>query len=79
MSRNAGTDLRGSLAQLGLLVRVKALFGAGGALGSMEGFKAAAQAGVAESTVAAAVAGKLVGYVSDLRNLLIDMDLPWVL
>ncbi len=43
-----------------------------------KGFKAAAQAGVAQGAVAAAVAGKLVGHVAYLGNLLVDMGLPRV-
>ena len=76
MGCNSGADLHGGLTEPGLLVGIDAFLGAGGALRSVEGFKAAAQAGVAEVAVAAAIAWELVNYVAYLSRILIDMDLP---
>ena len=78
-SGNAGPDLRGSLAEPGLLVGVETFLGAGGTLGTVEALKATAQAGVAEGTVAAAVAWQLVDHAGDLCHLLVHVDLPRIL
>ena len=64
VARDAGADLRGRFAELGLLVCEEAFLGAGGALGAVQPFKATAQAGVAQGAVAAAVAGQLVGHAA---------------
>ena len=71
-------DLGWVFAEFGLLVGEEALLGASGALGAVQAFKAAAQAGVAEGAVAAAVAGELVGDAGDFSYVLIDVDLPGV-
>ena len=42
----------------------------------MQPFEATAQAGMAEGAVAAAIAGQLVDDAADLRDLLIDVQLP---
>src|SRR5258708_24292771 len=67
------------LAQLGLLIGVEAFLRASGALRPVHALKAAAQAGVAESAVAATVARQLVNHVADLRDLLVDVLLPRIL
>jgi len=58
---------------------IEGFFGAGGTFRAVQTFIATAQAGVAESAIAAAVAGELVEQVADLRSLLIDMPLPGIL
>ena len=78
MAGDGCADLGWGFAQPGLLVGVEAFLGAGGALGAVESLEAAAQAGVAESAVATAVAGKLVGHAGNFGHLLVDVDLPWV-
>ena len=75
---DAGANLGRSLACLGHGKGIERLLGARGALGAMQTFVAAAQAGVAESSIAAAVARKLVKHVSDLGRLLINVHLPWI-
>ena len=69
-------NLGRGLSEFGLLIGEEPLFGAGRALGAVEPFKAAAEAGMAESAIAVAIARQLVEDVSDLRGLLVDMDLP---
>jgi len=75
---DSGSDLHGGLAQSGLLVSEESFFSAGGAFGAVESFKAASQAGVAQSAVATAITGELVEHARYLRRLLIGMHLPWV-
>ena len=75
---NGGADLRRLLAELGLLIGEEAFLGAGGALGPVQTFKTAAQAGVAQGPIAAAVAGKLVDHAADLSHLLINVLLPGI-
>jgi hypothetical protein len=76
---DAGADLSGRPALLRLLVRVEAFLGAGGARGSVQAFKATAQAGMAQGAVAAAVAGELVSDAAHLGDLLIYVALPGIL
>lgn len=47
VARDGGANLRGRFAELGLLVGEETFLGAGGALGSVQRLKAAAQAGMA--------------------------------
>jgi hypothetical protein len=75
----AGADLSGGFAEPGLLVSIHAFLGAGRALGTVRCLKTAAQAGVTQSTVAAAVARQLVKNAADLSSFLIGVLLPWVL
>jgi hypothetical protein len=75
---DAGADFGWCSAQFGLLVDEEALFGASGAFGAMQALKAAAQAGVAEGAVAAAIAGELIGDAADFRHLLVHVHLPGV-
>ena len=76
---DAGADFGGGLALPGHAISVDAFFGAGGALGAVQALKAAAQAGVAEGAIAAAVAGQLIKDVPDFCGLLVDMNLPGIL
>jgi hypothetical protein len=76
---DGSADLGRRFAQFGLLVGEEAFFGAGGALRAVQALKAAAQAGMAKSTVAPAVAGELVEDVPDAGGLLVDVHLPGVL
>jgi hypothetical protein len=76
--RNGSSNLRRRFAQLGLLVSKQALFGAGGALGAVQAFKAAPQAGMTQSAVTAAVAGQLVENVAHLGCILVDVHLPGI-
>ena len=78
MVGDGGANLDGGLAEFELRVGEEGLLGAGGALGAVQALVATAQAGVAESAVAAAVARELVEDVSDLDGLLIDVDLPGI-
>src|SRR5437899_702052 len=73
---DGGADLRRALAQLGLLIGEKAFLGAGGALRAVKRFEAAPQAGMTESAVATAIAGKLVNHAADFGGLFINVDLP---
>src|ERR1035437_10339010 len=75
---NGGANLRGSLAQLGLLVSKEAFLGAVGTLRAVRGLIATVQAGVAQGAVATAIAGKLIDHAADLDRLLITVDLPWI-
>jgi hypothetical protein len=76
MPRDSRANLLGRLSQLRLLVGVEAFLGAGRALGPVQRFEAAPQAGVAQGTVAAAVARELVDHTAHLGHLLIHVDLP---
>jgi hypothetical protein len=75
---NGGADLGWLFAKLSLLISKKAFLGTGGALSPMQPFKTTAQAGVPESSVAAAVAGKLIQNAAHLGGLLINVFLPWI-
>src|SRR5215469_5371361 len=75
---DALADLGGGLAKLRLLVGVEAFLGAGRALGAVQRLETAAEAGMAQGFVAAAVAGKLVGDAGDPGHLLVDVRLPRV-
>jgi len=76
---DGGADLGRRLAQSGLLVGEKALFGAGGALGAVQAFEATAQTGMAQGPVTAAVARKLVEDIPNPGSFLVDVHLPGVL
>jgi len=65
---DAGANLRGRPASLGLVVGVEAFLGAGGALGGVRRLVATVQAGVAQGAVAAAVAGQLINNAGDQRG-----------
>src|SRR5208283_1506075 len=78
MARNAGADLRGSPSLLCFLIGVKAFLGAGGTLSTVCSLVAAAQAGVAQGAVAAAIARQLVDHVTNLGRQQIGMHLPGV-
>src|SRR5580704_10146085 len=75
---DAGADLGRRLSGLGHCVSVESLLRAGGALRPVVALEATAQAGVSQGAVAAAVAGKLVEHIPDLRGLLIDVHLPGI-
>jgi hypothetical protein len=75
---DTGADLGGSLAGLGHGVSIEGLLRAGGALGAVQTLITTAQAGVAESAVATAVAGELVNHVTYFGGLLIDVHLPGI-
>jgi hypothetical protein len=76
--RDADANLDWRLTLLGQAVGVERFFGTGGALGAVKPLIATAQAGVAKSPIAAAVAGKLVEDVADFARLLIDVNLPGI-
>ena len=76
VASDSGANLCGRIAQLSEAIGVEGLFGAGGTLGAVQALVATAQAGVAESAVASAVAGQLVEHVADSSGLLIDVHLP---
>ena len=75
---DAGANLRGRLTLLCQAVGVERFLGTRGALGAVQTLVATAQAGVAKSPIAAAVAGKLVEDVADFARLLIDVHLPGI-
>jgi len=75
---NGGADLGWRLAEFSLPIGDEALFGAGGALGAVESFKATAEAGVAKGAITTAVAGLLVEDAGDLGGLFVDVFLPGV-
>jgi hypothetical protein len=57
---NCAPNLDRRLSELGLLICEKSFLGAGGAFRPMQPFKAAAEACVAKTTVATAIAGQLI-------------------
>src|SRR5579863_1695384 len=78
VTANCLANLRGSLAQLCLLVGKEAFFGAGGTLRPVHRFKATTQAGMAQGAVATAVARQLINHAAHLGDLLINVDLPGI-
>jgi len=76
MPRDPGANLRGRLAQLGHTVGVHALLRAGAALHSVRAGEATEQAGMAQCSVAAAVAGQLIEHPWNPGSQRIDLKLP---
>jgi len=78
MALNCAPNLDRRLSELGLLICEKSFLGAGGAFRSVQAFKAATQACVPQSAVAAAIAWQLIQHAGDLRCLLVSVQLPVV-
>ena len=68
-------NLRRRFAQLGLLISKEAFLGAGGAFCPVQALKAAAQAGVSQRAITAAVAGELISNAGHFGHLLINVPL----
>ena len=78
MTLDCASNLDRGLSQLRLLIREKALLGAGGAFRAVQAFKTTAQARMPQGAVATAIARQLVQNPRDLGGVLVDMDLPWI-
>jgi len=78
VARDAGANLRGRPSCLSFEIGVEAFGCADGALGAVDRLIATVQAGVAQGTIAAAIARQLVNDAGDLGRELIGPHLPVV-
>ena len=78
MPLDRSTNLCWSLAKLSLLIGEQPLLGAGRAFCPVQALEATAQTCMAQSAVAAAIAGQLVQHARNLRGILVDVNLPRV-